>query len=309
MKRNNLKLIVLSIALLLVLLGCNLGRAVSPTPTPDDQVLPSATTGALPTSAVVNTPTEASPPPTENAQPTSSPAAALTDTPAPPTATSGPSCTVLQDLNLRTGPGTAYRPPIRALPAQTILEPLGYNPEGIPDGAWAQVKEPGANQIGWVSAGNQYISCNIDLTSLPSVAVVPPPQPQPPRADNSTPDGTFPPNFVWEADFDSQYLVRFKVYDTNSEETDDGDGIAEVSFQVLDENGDEVYQRTERQAGFCIFGGGEPDCNPWVFEDSTYKWTSGGEAVREVTYTLLIVVTATSGDQGNWNYEVEIDLP
>src|SRR5512145_1704500 len=38
-----------------------------------------------------------------------------------PTATSpGPSCTVLQDLNLRSGPGTAYRPPIRVLPANTV---------------------------------------------------------------------------------------------------------------------------------------------------------------------------------------------
>ncbi len=33
------------------------------------------------------------------------------------TATSpGPSCTVLQDLNMRFGPGTAYRPPITPFP-------------------------------------------------------------------------------------------------------------------------------------------------------------------------------------------------
>src|SRR4026209_112586 len=32
---------------------------------------------------------------------------------------SGPSCTVLQDLNLRFGPGTAYRPPVKVLPANS----------------------------------------------------------------------------------------------------------------------------------------------------------------------------------------------
>src|SRR5687767_12014961 len=50
---------------------------------------------------------------------------------------SEPSCTVLQDLNLRFGPGTAYRPPIRALPANSLVIPLGFAPQGIPGGSWA----------------------------------------------------------------------------------------------------------------------------------------------------------------------------
>ena len=35
-----------------------------------------------------------------------------------------PQCSVLQDLNLRFGPGTAYRPPIRALPANSVVNSL-----------------------------------------------------------------------------------------------------------------------------------------------------------------------------------------
>src|SRR5688572_26236531 len=75
------------------------------------------------------------------------------------TATSpGPSCNVLQDLNMRSGPGTAYRPPIRALPANTVVTPLGFAPQGIPGGSWAYVQDSTTQDEGWVSAGAQYIS-------------------------------------------------------------------------------------------------------------------------------------------------------
>src|SRR5215212_436143 len=78
---------------------------------------------------------------------------------------SEPSCTILQDLNLRFGPGTAYRPPIRALPANTTVTPLGFAPQGIPGGSWAFVEDSATQERGWVSAGSQFISCNIDLST------------------------------------------------------------------------------------------------------------------------------------------------
>src|SRR4026209_2036470 len=65
---------------------------------------------------------ETQPEVTEIVQPTSTGEV----TQAPSTASSGPGCTVLQDLNLRSGPGTAYRPPIRVLPANTVVTPLGF---------------------------------------------------------------------------------------------------------------------------------------------------------------------------------------
>src|ERR1051325_6902465 len=45
-------------------------------------------------------------------------------------ANAGPTCTVLQDLNLRSGPGTAYRPPLRKLLANSVITPLGFVPQG-----------------------------------------------------------------------------------------------------------------------------------------------------------------------------------
>lgn len=299
--------VMLAVAVLVILIGCNLPQAGSP-PTPQAESTERVESLPSPTNPV-ESPTSLPATPTTPLQPTATSQPSATETSPTETVATGPMCNILQDLNLRTGPGTAYRPPIRALPAQTVVVPLGYNPVGIPGGTWVQVREPGANEVGWVSAGDQYVSCNIDLTTLPSVAVPTPAPPPPPDANNSTPDGTFPPNFIWEADFNDQYFVRFKVYDTNSGETDDGDGISEVSFQVLDGDENQVYQRTERQSGFCIFGGGEPDCNPWLIEDNVYKWSAGGEPVKTGQYRLLIVVTASSGEQGNWNYDVDLKLP
>jgi hypothetical protein len=82
----------------------------------------------------------------------------------------GSSCTVLQDLNLRFGPGTAYRPPLQVLPNNSVLVPLGFAPTGIPGGSWAYVQAEATQNKGWVSAGSQYISCDVDRTSLSAVA-------------------------------------------------------------------------------------------------------------------------------------------
>lgn len=292
----------------IVVLGCNFTAQNGSVPTQESTVIVSTEIIEPSPTTLAATITSEPPLPT-NTLPVITPSSTATTAPPVPTATSGPICTVLQDLNLRSGPGTAYRPPIRALPAQTVLVPLGFNPTGVPGGPWVQVEDKANNLIGWVSAGNQFVNCNIDLTTLPSVAVAPPAPPPPPTSDNSTPDGTFPESFVWEADFDSQFFVRFYVHDTINGDSDDGDGITEVNFQVLDDTGKLVYERTERQAGYCIFGGGEPNCNPWVLEDFVYKWSAGGEAVKEGEYKLLIVVVADSAEQGNWNYDVTIDLP
>jgi hypothetical protein len=43
--------------------------------------------------------------------------------------------------------------------------------------------------------------------------------------------------------------------------TNDGDGIEQVEFEILDENGNSVHKRVEKRSGYCPFGGGEPRCN------------------------------------------------
>jgi hypothetical protein len=295
MRKRKLWLVLYGVSLLAVTLSCNLLAATAIQATPTEIPPTASPTPASPTS----TPTEAA---TQAFTP------APSDTPPEPTATSGPMCTVLQDLNFRSGPGTAYRPPVRAFPANTQLVPLAYNPTGVPSGPWVQVKEEGGNELGWVSAGEQFVSCNIDLTSLPSANVAPPPPPPPPKTDNSTPEGDAPDNLVSEADFNSQYFVRMRAHDTNVGE-EDGDGIDHVSFEVRDADGNLVYERTENTAGYCIFGGGEPECNPWTLENYAYKWNPGGEAVKDGNYELAVRIVTTDGEEGNWRYQVELRLP
>lgn len=265
------------------------------------------------------TPTESPRPPTETPTQSQAATALPADTSQPqvttvpptdaPTETPGAECSVLQSLNLRSGPGIAYNPPLRALPEGTRLRPIGFNPVGIPGGPWAQVEDPANNQIGWVSAGTQFISCNIDLTTLPSVAVAPPPPPPPPRAQNSDPDGSFPDDLIFRADFDSRYLLRLFAYDQDTGETTDGAGITAVIFSVEDADGREVYSTSEETPGFCIFGGGEPDCNAWPLEDYVYKWQPGGIRVENGVYTLNVRVVMDDGQEGNWRYQLTIVIP
>ena len=228
---------------------------------------------------------------------TATPSEQVTQEPAtvpPATAPTGPRCTVLQDLNLRSGPGTAYNPPITALPANTELIPLAYNPVGYPGGSWAQVQVPASQKEGWVSAGAAYISCNIDLTTLSSVTVSPP-QPKRPSAQSSTPEGSCGEGGV----FDEQHLhvydcgvvfldgfpIQFQVFKDGQEIGSDG-GVQNVVFRV-ERNGNTIYSITEEVGAYCIFGGNGP-CNSWVMEDYVYKWEPGGAIIEAGEYIVNI---------------------
>jgi len=67
----------------------------------------------------------------------------------------------------------------------------------------------------------------------------------------------------------------------------DGEGIASVSFYIRNSKGQEVYYREEKTAGYCAFGGGEPDCLVWNFAEHDYLWPDGGKIVSD-TYTIEI---------------------
>jgi hypothetical protein len=248
---------------------------------------------------------------------TVSPLPSETDTVTSPVESSRALCTVLSEVNFRSGPGTPYRPPIRALPVGTELVPLGFNPVGVIGGPWVHVRDESRNEIGWVSGETRLLSCNIDLNELPQVSVPPPPPPPAPVVTDTGPDGGEQPvSWVWELDFNPEYFLRMKVYDTESGTSSDGDGIKSVTFTVFDENETEVYKRTENTAGYCAFGGGEPDCNPWVIEDYAYRWTSGGAAAKSGLYTITVLVEGAITDEfedtksGFWNLEdVRIEFP
>ena len=269
-------------------------------------------------SAPVSTATVVSPPTNTQeiaANPTDTESAQLTSTseipPATTAASAEASCTVLQDLNLRSGPGTAYRPPIRALPVNSILTPLGFAPQGIPGGTWAYVQDQATQTKGWVSAGAQYISCNVELAALPAVPFGTPPPPPLPKATQTTdPDGN---GFCIDADsgyqcvgiFSPESLFQFQIF-KDGVELGANDGVEKVTFGVK-KDGVHVYDSTEVNQAYCIFGGNTP-CNPWIVENGVYKWSPGGPPAAPGEYEMEIFATL-NGETSRWAVNFTLTLP
>ncbi len=259
--------------------------------------------------ATATQPTE--PGPTETATETVEPTLTTEAVQETTVASPGASCTVLQDLNLRFGPGTAYRPPIKALPANSVLTPLGFAPQGIPGGIWAYVQEPATQDKGWVSAGSQYISCNVELAALPSVAFgTPPPPPLPKSAQSSDPDGNgfcIDPDSGYQCvgSFSSESLFQFQIL-SNGVEVGGNEGVEEVSF-VVKKDGEAVYSTVETTKPYCIFGGNGP-CNPWVSENGVYKWSAGGAPIEPGEYEMEIFATL-NGETSRWAVDFTLTLP
>lgn len=280
----------ISVSTILFLLSCTLVTSQAPTETP------------VPTSTQL---TEPAPTETTQATNTADPAQETTAT------SPGPGCTILQDLNFRSGPGTAYRPPIRALPANSVVTPLGFAPQGIPGGSWAYVQDPATGDRGWVSAGPQFISCTIDLSTLPPVAFgTPPPPPLPNSTQTSDPDGN---GFCIDPDsgyqcvgtFSRDSLFQFQIL-SNGVEVGQNEGVQEVSFAVK-RNGRAVYSIVETVRAYCIFGGNGP-CNPWVSENGVYKWSPGGAPVEPGDYEMEIL-SRLNGETSRWAVTFTLTLP
>jgi hypothetical protein len=78
---------------------------------------------------------------------------------------------------------------------------------------------------------------------------------------------------------------------------DDGAGIDNVAFRIVDSQGQQVYDHTERSARYCAFQGGEngQECNVWRFSEHGSQWPSGVPVENGGSYTLQVTVTAKSG--------------
>jgi hypothetical protein len=113
---------------------------------------------------------------------TITPSIPLTDTVTPSpmpsdTPTPTPEAVVISatGLNLRSGPGTNYDPPIDYLSSGEILDVIGR----IPSNEWVQVVPVSSTNTitGWVSASPKYVQLNVDLNTIPIVEPPPPPTP------------------------------------------------------------------------------------------------------------------------------------
>jgi len=74
----------------------------------------------------------------------------------------------------------------------------------------------------------------------------------------------------------------------------DGQNIDNVEFTITNSKNVQVHYRKEKTAGYCAFGGGEPDCVVWNFASHNYTWPDGAK-ITSGTYNLHI--NATDKDQ------------
>jgi hypothetical protein len=261
-------------------------------------------------------PPSVKPSPQDTFEPTATQSLEVT-LPPTPIFTPGLECKALQDLNLRTGPGTLYDPPIMVLHENAVVVPLGYAPKGIPRGSWVMVLDQTSRQIGWVNAAGIYVSCNSDITALPQVAVEPPPPPKPPSAESSSVEGAcgqggikgdhgniYDCQVVLEDGFPMQFIVLKDGVEIGK----DG-GVNKVDFTVRKGN-QEIYARSETNRNYCFFGGDDP-CNPWVLEDYVYKWEPGGVPVAAGEYNVSIDTTLDNEPNVvlHWEAVLKIKLP
>jgi hypothetical protein len=151
----------------------------TPLPTPTSTTTPNATATAFEhevlrrvaaTQTAVTSLADAA---TQTAQaPTATPAPTYTPTPAP----LPPRCEVVApSLNLRSGPGVLYAPPLATLDEGAPLTAVGRNIEAT----WLVVEVVDSGATGWVNADAGFVQCNVDASQLPVVASPPTPTPSP----------------------------------------------------------------------------------------------------------------------------------
>lgn len=113
----------------------------------------------------------------------------------------------------------------------------------------------------------------------------------------------------FEINMSPVYLMRIKAKKHGS--SNDGDGMDHVLFTVNKKNGGKVYSNKETTAKYCIFQGGEPDCNPWPKANGRYVWGSGGPEIVSGDYQVSIRAALKSdpSNESEWNFSISIKLP
>ena len=282
----------------------------------DDQVDP--TPSATPTPVVTSTPTS-TPKPTGTPTPTSTPTAAAEVC----------TVTVSPALNVRSGPGLDYTPPIGGARQGVQLKPLSRNAAAT----WLEVEIGASGVVGWVTSSARFVECTFDILTLP-IGLTPPT-----AVPTTKPDATDPPPVANPLDpigivirgpgergdlagdiytaeyagaenqpiFRNRFFVELYVYDPKVGDTT-GDGIDRVEFEVF-QNGNSVYKRTERTERFCVFGGGEPDCDV-IRLGRGLNWPGTDNPMEADQYTMNIraVPDDSNRREANWTYDFELDF-
>jgi uncharacterized protein YraI len=244
-KKSQAVIYALPFILVLVSLGCDLSSGLggssaeaqfAPTRTPMPTFTPTTvgaafievpTVSALPTEApstvAVIAPESVIPSPTP-------------EPPATPTPNNDVTVTVLQDMNVRGGPGTNY-PVVGSGKAGQSTKVVGRNA----DSSWLQVEFPSPSGTGWVYTELVQVSGNpeaVAIAQAPPPPAAPPPAAAPPSQPEQQPEQEAPPpapkyQFTptgWHASKNAA-IVQFK-----GRIKDEGGGLVN-GFSVLADNG------------------------------------------------------------------------
>ncbi len=111
--------------------------------------------------------------------------------------------------------------------------------------------------------------------------------------------------------FRDRIVFRVEVFDTRAGLVD-GDGIQDVTFQIVADAGNRevVYERQEKNPGYCVFGGGEPNCNVLIFSESGNRWPEpfGGEILNG-QYLAIIDIVPVDGEPAQWRWRFNVEIP
>jgi len=105
-------------------------------------------------------------------------------------------------------------------------------------------------------------------------------------------------------------VFRVIAYESKGPQTD-GAGIKNVAFKVCRNNCDDdqniVYQRTEQNAAYCAFGGGEPTCNVFTFKRGSY-WPDTKTPVQDGNYVLEASATSKNNPSFMWTGQIDFKI-
>ena len=135
------------------------------------------------------------------------------------------------------------------------------------------------------------------------------PAPQLPMVSNLPAQGPKGGDIDFEVNMSPVYLMRIKARKHGS--ANDGDGMDHVLFSVNKKNGGKVYANKETSAKYCIFMGGEPDCNPWPKANGRYVWGDGGPEITSGDYqvTIRAALKSDPSNESEWTFQITIKLP
>lgn len=108
-------------------------------------------------------------------------------------------------------------------------------------------------------------------------------------------------------------VFRVIAYESKGPQTD-GAGIKNVAFKICRDNCDNdqniVYQRTEQNAAYCAFGGGEPTCSVFTFKRGSY-WPDTKTPVQDGNYVVEATATSKKNPDFIWTGQInfKIKLP